>query len=332
MKKITLSIVLCLFFSYSFSQKKQNVYYFDKKGSEVLGSDSADYVRIVQEPDSGQNHFLAQEYYSNGKRKTIGKVSIFEPNLVFEGVVVTYYRDGAKEEVASYKKGLRVGMSYKYFKDGKLNSQTEYLTSSETTEVPADASFPGFFTNTKARLIYFADSLGKEYVTEGNGHFMETTTSSFGTSSEEGNYKDGYMHGEWKGTNGVNKSTFIEKYEMGELIGGESVKDGVTYPYTKSFTLPEFKGGMSKFYQSISTVFRYPEDAIREGIEGWVTIDFTVEKDGTLGDVVLKKSLYSSIDEEAMRVVKRAGKWIPGTERGLPVRVRHNIPLKFTLP
>jgi hypothetical protein len=86
MYKKILTLALLLFSINAFSQKRQNIYYF-KDGMPTSNKETADYRRVVQEPDSGSNLFHVFEFYSDNTDKTVGLVSKYEPNLVFEGIV-----------------------------------------------------------------------------------------------------------------------------------------------------------------------------------------------------------------------------------------------------
>ncbi len=333
MKNIIILFILCFAFSNANAQKKQNVNFFKNNGKEVDTKDSADYARIIQEPDSGETNFILQEFYANGKRKTVGKVSAFEPRLKHEGVIMRFDSLGKRKEITTYDKGIPKGMSYHYFADGKLHKQIEYLPYASSlpmglpgvklSEVPFNIDF---------KLIYFADSLGKVYIEEGAGHFTETIKTPSGERFEEGDYKDGVKHGIWKGTETPSGSSFIETYEMGKFISGETTKEGIKYPYTETQTFPQFKGGMNKFYQYLGSSIRYPSDAARNNIEGTVKLEYTVERDGRITEVQIKQSVYPSIDDEAKRIVQFSPKWIPATLRGVPVRVKYTLPLKFSMP
>ena len=318
MKKIVLLIAILCLLQITKAQKNQNVYFFKNSGKEVQIKDSADYVRVIQELDSGETNFNLLEFYANGKRKTIGTVSAFDPRLVYEGLILRFNSEGKRKEITTYEKGVPLGMSYRYFDNGKVRTQIEYLP-----ELPF---------NPNSKLIYLADSLGKVYVEEGAGYTIDTVKMPSGENIEEGGYTDGVKHGVWKGAETGNGMSFIETYEGGKLIGGESIREGVKYKYTFAMQAPSFKGGMAKFYQYLASSMRYPNDATKNNIEGTVIVEYTVEKDGRLVDVQIKKSVYPSIDEEARRVIMSAPKWIPATMRGVPVRVKHSIPLKFTMP
>lgn len=76
---------------------------------------------------------------------------------------------------------------------------------------------------------------------------------------------------------------------------------------------------------------RYPHQAISLGIQGRVVVDFIVEKDGSVKDVQVTKSVHHLLDEEALRVVKASPKWKAATLAGQPVRVKISVPVEFKL-
>lgn len=333
MKQFIVVIYFCLLCGIANAQKKQNVYFFTKDEKEVSTKDSANFARIILEPDSGETNFVLQEYYANGKRKTVGKVSAFEPRLRHEGVIMRFDSLGKRKEITTYEKGVPQGMSYHYFPDGKLHKQVEYLPYPSSLPL----TMPGIKLseipfNIDSKLIYYTDSTGKVHVENGNGHMTEKTKLASGERIEEGDYKDGVKHGLWKGTESGNGSFFVENYMMGKITSGETTKDGIKYQYTERETFPAFKGGMSKFYEYLAYAVRYPSDAAKNRREGTVVVEYIVERDGRLGEVEIKNSVYPSIDEEAKRVVKASPKWTPPTMRGVPVRVKYSVPIKFSLP
>ena len=76
---------------------------------------------------------------------------------------------------------------------------------------------------------------------------------------------------------------------------------------------------------------KYPEQAMKEGIQGRVAVRFIVEKDGSISDVKPILSVHPLLNKEAVRVVKSMPKWSPGKHNGKPVRVRFNLPVMFKL-
>ena len=71
--------------------------------------------------------------------------------------------------------------------------------------------------------------------------------------------------------------------------------------------------------------------ARESGINGRVFVTFVVETDGRVTDIKVLRGIGGGCDEEAVRVVKNMPKWDPGKQRGKPVRVQFNLPIKFTL-
>jgi protein TonB len=94
---------------------------------------------------------------------------------------------------------------------------------------------------------------------------------------------------------------------------------------------PEFPGGMESLYKWISKELKYPAAAQEMGIAGRVTVQFTVWRDGSIRDVVVLRGVESSIDKEAIRVVSKMPKWLPGKQGGRAVNVRYVLPVVFQI-
>ncbi|MCZ4244198.1 energy transducer TonB [Pedobacter punctiformis] len=94
---------------------------------------------------------------------------------------------------------------------------------------------------------------------------------------------------------------------------------------------PEFAGGMNAWAKYIQRNLRYPSQAQEDGIQGKVFISFVVEKDGSITDVKVVKGIGYGCDEEAAKVIKKSPLWKPGKNAGVPVRVRYNLPINFTI-
>ena len=102
-------------------------------------------------------------------------------------------------------------------------------------------------------------------------------------------------------------------------------------PFTVVEEMPGFPGGEAEMYKFITTTIKYPEEAKELGIQGKVFVNFVVEPDGSISEVKLIRGIGGGCDEEAIRVVKAMPRWVPGKQRGVPVRVYFNLPIKFTL-
>lgn len=93
----------------------------------------------------------------------------------------------------------------------------------------------------------------------------------------------------------------------------------------------EFPGGQAAMMKWLGNNIRYPESAQQNDIQGKVIVKFVVEKDGSIGNVVVVKGVDKDLDREAVRVVKKMPKWQPGKNNGVPVRSYFNLPVTFRL-
>lgn len=94
---------------------------------------------------------------------------------------------------------------------------------------------------------------------------------------------------------------------------------------------PGYPGGEEARIGFLQQNIKYPEEAKELGIQGKVFVTFVVEVDGSITDVRVLRGIGGGCDEEAIRVVRAMPKWVPGKQRGVPVRVQFNLPIKFTL-
>jgi periplasmic protein TonB len=94
---------------------------------------------------------------------------------------------------------------------------------------------------------------------------------------------------------------------------------------------PSFKGGQEAMVKFLMENIQYPPEAKKKGVQGTVFVQFVVKADGSVTNVKVLRGIGSGCDEEAFRVVKLMPKWNPGTEKGKPVSVAFNLPIKFKL-
>jgi len=94
---------------------------------------------------------------------------------------------------------------------------------------------------------------------------------------------------------------------------------------------PEFNGGTKAWSKYMERNLRYPYQAQEENVQGKVFVSFVVERDGSVTDVKVLKGLGFGCDEEAIKVIKKSPLWKPGKNKGVPVRVRYNMAINFTI-
>ena len=128
-----------------------------------------------------------------------------------------------------------------------------------------------------------------------------------------------------------NDETAEVKHVEEKIAEPEPVKEEETKVFDVVEQMPSFPGGPSALMQYLNSNIKYPVVAEENGVQGRVVCTFVVEKDGSITDVRVVKSVDPSLDKEAMRVVKGMPKWIPGKQNGSAVRVKYTVPVTFRL-
>lgn len=95
--------------------------------------------------------------------------------------------------------------------------------------------------------------------------------------------------------------------------------------------MPEFPGGMKEMLKFLQENMKYPENAMKNNVQGRVIVQFVVEKDGTPTEFKVARSVDPDLDAEALRVLQTMPKWKPGMQRGEVVRVKFTVPVSFKL-
>ena len=95
--------------------------------------------------------------------------------------------------------------------------------------------------------------------------------------------------------------------------------------------MPSFPGGQGALLEYLASHVKYPVVAQENGVQGRVVVSFVVERDGSITDVRVVRSVDPSLDREAQRVVSSMPRWTPGKQNGSAVRVKYNVPVSFRL-
>lgn len=90
--------------------------------------------------------------------------------------------------------------------------------------------------------------------------------------------------------------------------------------------MPEIPGGIGAYY----ILIEYPEEAISQGLEGSLSLIFTVNQDGTTSEILVERSLHALLDSAAVQALRRT-RFIPGRHQGETARVRMRLPVRFQL-
>ncbi len=324
MKKIYSTLLLILIISIIsttlFAQKRQNTYFLKNDGRQVKIRDSADFIRIIREPDSGMVNYELVEFYLNGNKKTLGYVSKFDP-LVKEGTELVFYQNGKRKTVQNYVENYLDGTAMSYYENGNLKESRMYALEKNDLGKPMPSSY---------KVLQVADSLGKTFLDSTGTGLVDLTWPS--GDKEYGFYLNGEKDKTWKEYSYKLKTEYEEIFENGKFISGTSKSEtGKIVNYTEREKLPQFPTGLVGFGKFLSTTIRYPVNARTMGIQGRVLIGFNIETDGSLSGIKILQSPHIDLAEESLRVIKKSPKWIPGTLKGEPVKVSYIVPVNFTL-
>ncbi len=304
--------------------QKQHIYFMTNAGQYVSKKDSADFIRIVNAPESGQTLYHVFDFYTNGKGKMEAWSSRLDP-LLLEGIARTFYMNGNRGEVATFKNNKLVGDDYHYFPNGKLYYVKNYTN-------PDSVGRDKKPVPQVVRIKACSDSTGKTLAIDGNGYFV-AYNNDLKSIAEEGNIKDGQRIGAWKGYEPIFKNNFVEEYQDGKLIRGTStLSNGTIANYHSRIVEPQFKDGPEGFSRFLLQNLVYPEVDRIDHIQGTVILKFTVKMDGTVSDIKVFKPLSFATNAQAIHLIKlSSGSWLPGSLYGMRINYPYLQGITFVL-
>ena len=136
---------------------------------------------------------------------------------------------------------------------------------------------------------------------------------------------DNFMSLEDDASLGVEIMDYVEEVKE-EVVEEEAI------PFQLVEEKPSFNGGdANEFSKWVNSKLQYPEIAKENGVQGRVTLQFTVNPDGSVSNVKVLRGVDSSLDKEAVRVVSMSPKWKPGKQRARAVKVTYTFPVIFQL-
>lgn len=132
-----------------------------------------------------------------------------------------------------------------------------------------------------------------------------------------------------KGNNDVNGEVLKAKEVIAQPEPPKQPEENKVFDVVEQ--MPSFPGGNGALLEYLATHVKYPVVAQENGVQGRVIVSFVVEKDGSITDVRVVRSVDPSLDREAARVVSSMPRWTPGKQNGSAVRVKYNVPVMFKL-
>lgn len=107
--------------------------------------------------------------------------------------------------------------------------------------------------------------------------------------------------------------------------------DSTVQPFRIVEEMPKYPGGERRMYHFISANIEYPQKAIVDSVAGTVYLQFVVSETGDVRNIEVIKGVRDDLNTAAINVVKMMPRWKPGRQRGKPVPVYYNLPIRFSL-
>ena len=130
-----------------------------------------------------------------------------------------------------------------------------------------------------------------------------------------------------------NSKIAVQIVDYVQTAGGEEIIEEEDIPFQVVENKPKFNGSddPSVFRNWVFSNLTYPQSAQENGVQGRVTVEFTIETDGSVKNVRVLRGVDASLDKEALRVIGSSPKWEPGRQRDKAVRVKYQFPVVFEL-
>jgi len=278
-------------------------YYANEKKEEMEG----DYLDSALTLGDGMFYW----YYPNGKFKGKGRYA----NGKKQGAWRHYYENGSLEDSGFYKSGVPCKLAYKWHENGKIAMNGIY-----------DDSGNGTGTET----FYDDDGTMDSYGKFVNGYKKDSTWTYFfknGKLAAKEYYSAGKMQKmDYYNREGILDSTVAIMDKPGDTDRVD--EDEIVYAHTMLMPFSPYN-----INEYLSKNINYPDEAREHDIEGRIDVKFIIDEEGNINDVksMLHQELRTSLENEAVRVVKIMPKWNPGRLHNRPVKVYFVLPVSFKL-
>lgn len=284
--------------------------YFDSFGNRTTSEHSSSYGYVMRDSLS-LTRFVRKEYYlGSDQLQSVGTVSS-PSGKKYEGPATRYYDNGSLMSRGMMKNNARSGQWELWYRNGKPMETLDY---EENRQIP--------------RVINYWDSLGNQFVENGDGIYTRDEDEPFAYS--RGEVHSGMPDGEWMGYYADGSLGFTERYSKGEFVRGVGYdRDGNGHPYD---AISDF-GDLNPFYDFVAKHLRYPPMARKLNIEGRLFVQMVIDAEGKIVSATVIRGLGSGLDEEALRVVRSFPGKFDQLDRGLPPQEQKRLvlPLQFKI-
>ena len=279
-----------------------------------------------------------------------------------------YYPSGQLETKGVYQNNLRKGIWTNYYESGKIRERLEFDNTLVTVEnyydekgtpkvINGNGEWKTAYDVDPKRMLAIKGVLADgrrsgvwtyQLIDKARGDTTLYCTETF----KNGKFTSGKMYAEDKhGQRMAGPQMFIypeltrmKNWGTWEVTPYATLKEYPNLPFLTENVLGKvaqnvdeipasFKGGLQAMSTYVGRNLHYPPGARHLGKQGTVFVGFIINADGTIDkeSVAVLKSVYPSLDEEAVRVVKKSPPWMPATQSGKPVQSRFVLPIKFLL-
>ena len=315
-KKILLSIIFLSFFSYwSFSQNDTILIYYNGNWEPTVPQLAAYYTIAFPEKESWRR---LDFYADNDKLQMDGYYE--EKKLETKTGPFKYYRkNGQLSSKGYYRKNKKVGMWYGWSENNRMTDSSFY-------------NDDGVIAKTSIRW-YDSGEVSDSIICDENGNGINKRFWIDGSLAESGALLNGKRSGKWifNGQNGIIcQEVFYEadsalRYTCYDEKGKVQTKDCI---YERE---AEYKGGHNKWLNYLSNAMTrfLPQDFFKGELEGYVVIQFVIDKEGKVTDVKIVSSTVPGLNEAAIKIISSSPKWIPAIQYNRPVKAYRKQPLTF---
>jgi TonB family protein len=259
--------------------------------------------------------FVVNGYIYAMKKIALFTLSVFLAAVAFaQDTSIIYFskdwKETGKENMMYYRKKFSSGKGWgvnDFYKNGTMQMRGTFSNDSCTMY---DGDFTWYKDDGKvSRSCHY---------TQGEKDGSEILYYENGNKQMEGTYAMGDMVEEWTGYYPSGKLSAKALFKKDEQVSGQFYKEDGTAnnEITVFIRQAAFRGGEKGLVHYLITTLAYPERAMKNNIQGQVVVQFIVKKDGSVSDIAIAQSVESSLDQEALRVVKGMPKWTPAIYGG----------------
>jgi antitoxin component YwqK of YwqJK toxin-antitoxin module len=311
MKKIILFFLLISKIAFS-QEANDKIIYLDSLWKETTKEDYK-YYRIIKDYNLEKEEYTFEDYFKSGKIQMRGK-SESKDYLTKKGEFNFYFENGTLKKTIFYENGRPKGTYLEWYDNGQKCMEAEYIT--DDKNLTSDLKIQNYW-----------DKKNVQKVIDGNGELEEKSAQE----NASGKIKNGLKDGVWTGENKNFNITYTETYLDGKLKNGVSIDSlKMEHPYTELFLQPRPMKGLQHFYKYIAKKFNIPKNS--SNINGKIILGFIIDKDGSIADLKIIKSINPDLDEEAKRLVSEYPDWSCGVFRGVKIKTSYAIPIKIQTP